>query len=113
MLIAAIVLFVLAAIFGLITVIAIFKNRPTSKPVVFIHGGLAAIGLLLVILFTAEGTLSAPIASLILFIVAALAGFVMFAADIQKKPVPKVLAGLHPVVAAIGLILLIVFVVSR
>ena len=110
MLITAIALFALAAIFGLVALTAILKNKPTPKPAVFIHGGVAAIALLLVILAVAKSAGPSPIASLVLFIVAALGGFALFAIDMQKKPVPKLLALVHPLVAAIALVLLILFV---
>ena len=110
MLTTAIGLFVLAAIFGAVALIAILKNKPTPKPAVFIHGGVAAIALLLVILSVAGSTGPSPIVSLALFIIAALGGFTLFAIDIQKKPVPKLLALVHPLVAAVGLVLLILFV---
>ncbi len=112
MLIAAIVLFVVAAIFGLINLIPILKNRPTPKPSVFIHGGVAAVGLLLVILAVARTAGSLPVSALVLFVIAALGGFVLFGIDMQKRPVPKWLAVLHPVIAAVALVLLIVFVVG-
>lgn len=108
----AIVLFILAAVFGLIALLAILKNKPTPKPAVFIHGGLAAFALILLILFTTGGAGPTPIASLVLFVAAALGGFVLFAMDMQKKPIPKPLAVIHPLVAAIGLILLILFVAA-
>jgi hypothetical protein len=108
----AIVLFVLAAIFGLIVLIAILRNKPTPKPVVFIHGGVAAVALLLVILFTAGSSGEGPILSLVLFIIAALGGFTLFATDMRKKPIPKWLAMLHPLAAVAGLISLIIFVVK-
>ncbi len=110
MLITAIVLFVVAAIFGLMNLVPILKNKPTPKPSVFIHGGVAAIGLLLVILAVAKATGPSPVSALILFVIAALGGFALFGIDMQKKPVPKWLAVLHPIIAAVGLILLIVFV---
>jgi len=109
MLITAIVLFALAAVFGLVALTAILKNKPTPKPAVFIHGGLAAVALLLVIFFVTGSAGPSPIASLVLFVVAALGGFALFAIDMQKKPVPKFLALVHPVIAAIALVLLIVF----
>jgi len=110
MLITAIVVFALAAVFGLVALTAILKNKPTPKPAVFIHGGLAAVALLLVIFFVTGSAGPSPIVSLVLFIVAALGGFALFAIDMQKKPVPKLLALAHPVIAAIALVLLIVFV---
>lgn len=112
MLYLAIGLFVLAAVFGLIVLTAILRNRPTPKPVVFIHGGVATIALLIVIFFIAQHQGSGPIASLVLFVVAALGGFTLFMIDMKQKPVPKWLAILHPLIAVSGLIALILFVMK-
>ncbi len=112
MLAGAIVLFVVAAVFGLMNLIPILKNKPAPKPSVFIHGGFAALGLLCVILAVARATGPSPVDALILFVIAALGGFVLFGIDMQKKPMPKWLAILHPLIAAVGLVLLIVFVVG-
>jgi len=113
MLISAIVLFVLAAVFGLVALTAILKNKPTPKPAVFIHGGLAAIALVLVILYAVTGSGAAPVTRLVLVVVAALGGFVLFAKDMQHKSIPTFLAIAHPIIAAVGLVLLILFVVSN
>ncbi len=110
MLISAIVLFVVAAIFGLVNLLPILQSKPAPKSSVFIHGGVAALGLLLVILAVAKAVGPSPLSALVLFVVAALGGFVLFGIDMQKKPVPKWLAVLHPIIAAVGLVLLIVFV---
>ncbi|MGE5693411.1 MAG: hypothetical protein ACM3YF_06485 [Candidatus Zixiibacteriota bacterium] len=110
MLIFAIALFVLAAVFGLFALLAILKNQPTPKPAVFAHGAIAAIALILVIAYTVGAVGPAPMASMILFIIAALGGFALFTLDWQKKPIPKPLAFIHPIAAVIALILLIAFV---
>lgn len=112
MLYYAIGLFVLAALFGLILVTAVLKDKPTPKPVVFIHGGVAVIAVLLVIYYIIQNHGSGPILSLVLFILAALGGLTMFTIDMQNKPIPKWIAIVHPLVAAAGLIALIFFVVQ-
>lgn len=110
MLLTAIILFAFAAIFGLAALIPILKNKTTSKPVVFTHGGLAAVALVLVIMATATSSGPAPLPSLIIFVAAAVGGFIMFALDMMKKPIPKILALGHPILAVVGLVLLILFV---
>ncbi len=111
MLVAAIILFVVAALFGFTALLSVLKNTQASRAVVLTHGGFAAVGLVLVIVAVARNA-SAPVASLILFLIAAVGGFVLFALDLQKKTLPKALAILHPLIAAAGLVLLIVFVLS-
>jgi hypothetical protein len=47
--------------------------------------------------------------SIILFILAALGGLTLFTIDMKHKPIPKFLALLHPLLAVIGLIVLIIY----
>lgn len=44
-------LFVVAAVFGLINLIAILQNKPTMKVAVLLHGGVAAAGLVMVLAY--------------------------------------------------------------
>ena len=113
MLSLAIGLFVIAAVFGLILLIAILRNQTTPKPVVFIHGGFAVMALLLVILFIIRNNGEGPMVSLGLFILAALGGLILFSIDIRNKPVPKWLAIVHPIAAALGLLTLIFYVMNK
>lgn len=110
MLLTAILLFVIAAVFGLIIFTKIMQDRPTPKLTVIIHGGLSLIALLIVIYYVCYHE-TTPLISLVLFIAAAFVGLVMFYMDMRKKPVPKWLALVHPLIVAIALLLLIVFVI--
>jgi hypothetical protein len=113
MLVTAIVLFIVAAVFGLIILTAILRNQPTPKPVVFIHGPIAATALLLVIIYmVTKGASPLLITSIVLFILAALGGLTLFTIDMSKRPIPKLLAMLHPLVAVAGLIVLIIYVLQ-
>lgn len=105
----AIGLFVLAAFMGLIVLIEILCDRPTPKGVVYTHGIFAGIGLLLLILFMVYHQGTNPILSVTILILAALGGVALFTIDIRKKPIPKWLALLHPLIAIIGLITLIAY----
>ena len=110
MLITAIVLFVVAAIFGLIILSAILRNQPTPKAVVFTHGPIAATALILVLIYAfTEQTSPLLITSIVLFVLAALGGLTLFTIDMQKKPIPKVLAVIHPIIAVIALFTLVVY----
>jgi len=111
MLYLAIALFALAAVFRLIVLTAILRNKPTPKPAVFIHGGLAVTALLIVIFYIAENAGSGPILSVVLFVLAALGGLTLFTIDMQKKPIPKWIALVHPLVAVVALVTLILYVV--
>ncbi|MBX3709511.1 MAG: hypothetical protein KIT56_07445 [Gammaproteobacteria bacterium] len=113
MVITAIVLFIIAAIFGLIILTAILKNQSTPKLAVFLHGPIAAIALIIAIIYSVMGhTETLLITSIILFILAALGGLTLFTIDMRKKPIPKLLAVIHPIVAVIALIILIIYILQ-
>ncbi len=113
MLILAIVLFVIAAIFGLFILKAILKDKPTPKFFVYLHGPVAAAAILLVIIYMyTSGASPLLLTSLTLFILAALGGLTLLTLDLSKKPIPKLLALLHPVIALAGLITLIMYVLQ-
>ncbi|MEO9805038.1 MAG: hypothetical protein ABJF04_17405 [Reichenbachiella sp.] len=104
-----IILFALAAVIGLTILMKVLKGATTSKPAVYAHGALAAIGLVLLIVYymSNPGGLMVP---LILFVVAALGGFLLFAKDIGGKTVPKPLALIHAGAAVVAFLLLLMTV---
>jgi len=111
MLSAAIVLFILAAMFGLIVLTSVLKDLPTPKPIVFIHGIVAATALLIVIYYYYIGhNDTLLLTSIVVFVLAALGGLTMFTIDMRGKPIPKALALIHPLAAATALVLLIIYV---
>jgi hypothetical protein len=48
-----------------------------------------------------------------LFVIAALGGFVLLSFQLRKKPLPTALAVIHGLVAALALILLIIYTVQH
>lgn len=113
MVIAAIVLFIIAAIFGLVVLTAVLKNEPTPKLAVFIHGPLAAIALIIIIVYAFMSNVQPLLlTSIILFILAALGGLTLFTIDMKKRPIPKTLAVLHPILAVAALVILIIYAVQ-
>jgi len=111
MLILAVFLFLIAALFGFFILTAILQDRPTTKRSVLIHGAFAVSALVLVIIYMLiAGSPPELIISLVLFIIAALGGLTLYSIDLKKKKIPKVLALLHPVIAIAGLIVLIMYV---
>jgi hypothetical protein len=111
MLAGAIFLFVIAAIFGLINLSAILRDQPTPKLSVLAHGIFAFIALLVLIaaaISHPESTLL--LTSVVLFILAALVGFTLLSFDLRNKPIPKVIAIIHPLVAVSALVLLVIVV---
>lgn len=100
-------LFGLAIFAGLIVLVAILTDRPTLKPAVFIHGGLAILGLCLLIFSIIKHHGTGPILSVSILLLAAIGGFTLFTIDMKKKPIPKWLAVGHPIIAMVGFVLLI------
>ncbi|ELR69653.1 hypothetical protein C900_04878 [Fulvivirga imtechensis AK7] len=110
MIYGSIVLFALAAVLGLIIAAAIFKGKETPKPAVYAHGAIAAIGLVLLVLYALQNPTNYPQVSLIIFVIAALGGFYLFANDMKKKPGPKPVVIIHALAAVTAFTLLLLFV---
>lgn len=108
MLLAAIVLFAIAAILGLYLLSFVIKNKMTPRKIVFIHGPVAAAGLIVLIIY-AFYYQPAPIIPIIIFILAALGGLTLFYKDMSGKPFSKWLAIGHGTTAIVGFLFLIYF----
>lgn len=112
MLIIAIIFFALAAFLGLFLLFYVLTNKNTPKGVAFIHGPLAAIGLVILIIYAFLNQ-SSPMVSIILFVLAALGGMTLIYRDLSGKPLPKWLAIGHALTAIVGFIFLIIFTFFR
>jgi FtsH-binding integral membrane protein len=106
----SIALFALAAVLGLVILIALLKKKETPKGVVFSHGIVAAIALIILIVYGIQNPGNFPKLSLIIFILAALGGFYLFFNDMRKKPGPIAVAIIHALAAVTGFVLLLFFV---
>ena len=105
--ITIILLVAVAAGCGLTLLIPVLQGQTPKRAFVFVHGGIAAIALVMLLLeFMKEGN-TVPQISVILFVVAALGGFVLFARDLQKKPIPKGLALVHAGAAVVAFLILL------
>jgi hypothetical protein len=105
---AAIVLFALAALGGVVLAILRFRGRPTLPlGLAVVHGLLAAAGLVVLIWAVAAGGLAAK-GSLALFVVAALGGFVLFSFQLRQKAIPIGVMLIHAIVAVVAFVLLLV-----
>lgn len=111
MIYTAIAFFALAAILGMILLSFVLKGKETPKGVVFTHGPLAAIGLVLLIIYTIDNP--GPTESVVLFIIAALGGVVLVIRDLSGKSIPKWLAVAHGLIAVTGFIFLLVFAFGK
>ena len=111
MIYTAIAFFALAAILGMILLSYVLRGKETPKGVVFTHGPLAAIGLVLLVVYTVNQP--GPVESIVLFTIAALGGVVMLTRDLSGKKIPKWLAVLHGLIAVSGFIFLLVFTFTK
>src|SRR5579885_455791 len=104
MLIPALVLFVLAALLGLAVALAIFKKKETSKPVAVLHGLFGAAGLVLLLLHAMKHPHQLLTAAIVILVIAALGGALLFVNDLRRKPGPVALVVIHAIaaVAAVG-----------
>lgn len=111
MLIIAILLFAIAALLGAYLLSFVLTNKNTPKGITFIHGPLAATGLILLIVY-AFLYHPKPIVTIIIFILAALGGFILVFRDLTGKSIPKWLALGHSVTAIIGFLFLLLFTIK-
>lgn len=113
MLILSIVLFCIGAIFGLTILSAILRDKPTPKLNVLAHGTFVILAFLILV----SSVISNPnstllITSVVLFALAALGGLTLLSFDLRNRPIPKVIAVIHPLVAVSALVCLIISVVQ-
>lgn len=107
----AIFIFTVAVAFGLIILGAVVKNKPTPKLTVFTHGFCALLALFILLVEVYNGnTDTLLVISTILFSVAALDGLTMFVIDMRRRPLPKTLVVVHPLLGITALIVLIIYV---
>ncbi len=111
MLYATIALFALAAVVGLIILKNWLTGATTSRATVYAHGILAACGLVLLIIYYFQSGVKALQTSIILFLVAAIAGFYMFFRDLKGVMSPTWLAIVHGLVAVAGFVLIVLMVI--
>lgn len=107
MLITTVILFALAAVLGVLLITRVLKDEQTPKGVVFAHGGAAATALVLLIIAYVQQGESLLMVSILIFVVAALGGFVMFSRDLTNRSIPKWLAIVHALAAVTGFLVLL------
>jgi hypothetical protein len=111
MLIISIIIFAFAALLGLYLLSFVLQNKNTPKGVAFTHGPLAALALVILIIYAIFNHPS-PVVSITLFVLAALGGIMLIYRDITGKSVPKWMAIGHGLVAITGFIFLIIFALT-
>lgn len=110
MIIASIALFVLAAALGLGVAVPLLKKKETNKKVAVAHGLFGAAGLIVLILYAARNPSALLTTGIIVFVVAAVGGAILFANDLRKKPGPIPLVVIHALAAVVALVLTLVAV---
>lgn len=98
-------LFALGALVGMYLLSLVIQKKETPKFVAVIHGVFVAAALVMLIVYNSK--VPDFIDSIILFVVAALGGAVLFVRDITGKSLPKWLAMVHALVAVSGFIVLL------
>lgn len=103
-------LFALAAVMGIINLKHWMGETKPPRGVVYAHGLFAASALVLLLIQAMKSDGAALRTSLIIFIIAALAGFYLFARYLKNKIGPGWLAMIHGLVAVVGFVLLLMVV---
>lgn len=112
--ILAVVLFALAAVGGLVMAILRFRGRGLPPlALALVHGLAAAAGLIaLIAAIAGGGAPSAATAGLVVLLLAALGGFVLFSHHLRRKDLPIGLMVVHALVAVVGFLILLVAATS-
>ena len=109
MLITSIILFGIAAVLGVTILIPLLTGKQINRSTAVLHGFFAAVALIVLIIFSINNNIDSPILTIILFIAAAIGGFILFVRDLSNKQGPKALALIHAAVAVIAFLILLVF----
>jgi len=105
---AAITIFSMTALLGIYLISLVLRDKQTPKSVAVVHGLFAITGLLLLITYS-NGNEQSPMVSIVVFVIAALGGLVLFYKDVTEKQIPKWLALTHGLTAVIGFAFLVLF----
>jgi hypothetical protein len=105
----ALVLFGIAAVGGLVIALMRFRGRPyPPMGLALVHGAVAAAGLVALISLVVQGQqASGATTALVLFVVAALGGFVLFFHHLRKVALPIWLVIVHALVAVTAFLILL------
>lgn len=109
MIYTSILLFALSAVLGLAILIKWLTKKDASRAVIFSHGIVAVIALVLLIVYAMQHPDNFPKASIALFAIAAVAGLYMFIRDMKQKTSPMALAFVHALVAVGAFVILLLF----
>lgn len=108
MITAIIISFGCTILLGMVLLSYVLRDKPIPKAIAFIHGPLAVLSLILLIVYNFLN-LTPLIVVTVMFIVAAFGGFFLIYRDMRGKRIPKGVAILHGVLAIVSFILLLIF----
>lgn len=103
------ILFTVALLLGMYLLSFVVRNKETPKSIAFLHGIVAAIALVMLIIYSVN-TNEKVMASTILFVFAAIGGIFFFIKDITGKHLPKWLAIAHGITAEAAFVILLFYV---
>ena len=106
----AIALFAVSAALGLVILIKWLTKKDAPKAVVYSHGIIAALALVLLIGYAIQHPDHFPLISIVIFAVAAIGGFYMFIRSLNNKTSPLIIAFVHALLALSGFISLLLYV---
>jgi hypothetical protein len=104
-----IVLFAVAAVFGIISFVRRMTTGGATGAIGYIHGAIATLSLVLLVVYSVIHSAAAPNWAFRLFVIAALAGFVFFGIKIVTNKPPKLLGLVHGALALAVFVFLLVF----
>lgn len=108
MITAAIIIFAIAALGGLILASHVLRNKFAPWALSLLHALLGAVGLILLIVALVQGVTSQPVlTAFILLLIAALGGFFLVSFHARKQLPPKAVVIVHAAVAVIGFLVLL------
>lgn len=113
MLLAALSAFVLAALAGITLLFFVLNDKERPKWLISAHGVLAAIGLLLLIIYGLHSMDPRILIACGIFIIVALVGFYMAHRDRLGHKVPKAIALMHGSIGALTFLYLLYVVVYK
>ncbi|MRR17118.1 MAG: hypothetical protein EG826_11740 [Deltaproteobacteria bacterium] len=103
-----VVLFAIAAVGGMALVTMKFSGKDLPWVLIIGHGLFAAAGLVALIAnVTQNPTVALANTALVLFLIAAVGGFVLFSFQVRKKALPNALILIHGGVAVVSFLLLL------
>jgi hypothetical protein len=112
MIYASIILFAIAAMFGLTILIRWLIKKDAPAVVIYSHGIFAVIAFLSLLVYSLQNKEHFPLVSLILFAIVAVAGFIMFFMNLKNSKSPLFIAFIHAIVAVTAIILLLLFAIA-